>query len=310
VDRIAIITDSVSCLLPEHVAERGIRVVPVKILFGKKVYSDGVDLSTAEAYRLLEQAPDHFSTAPSSPEDYIDLFSQIIDKGQDILCLTVSSKLSTVFNVACLAKDALKNEHPRASIAVMDSMTATASEGLIALAAAQAAADGKELTDVIQAASEVREKVHMFIALDTIRHAYRTGRVPKLATQVGAALGVKPMLTIGDGVVHLVSVSRTRRRSVERMLNKMRQWVGDKPVYAAVMHTAIPEEGEQLKRRIAAEFDCRELFLTEVTPIIGYSVAPGCWGWPSIRNLKRPASPKPRPGCLPQPPATAGWVSL
>jgi fatty acid-binding protein DegV len=103
--------------------------------------------------------------------------------------------------------------------------------------------------------------------------------VLKLATQVGAVLGVKPLLTIGDGVVHLVGVTRTRRRSVERMLDKMRQHVGGgKPVYAAVMHTAVQEEGEQLKQRIATEFDCRELFLTEVTPIIGYSVGTGVLG--------------------------------
>ena len=107
-NKVTIVTDSVACLPKEQAAKYGIRVVPIKILFEKKVYSNGVDLSTAEAYRLLEKAPDYFSTAPSSPNDYINLFQEIISQGQDILCITVSSKLSTVFNVACLAKDELK----------------------------------------------------------------------------------------------------------------------------------------------------------------------------------------------------------
>jgi DegV family protein with EDD domain len=247
-------------------------------LFGERVYSNGVDLSPAEAYQLLEKAPDHFSTAPSSPNDYIKLFREIVNQGRDILCITVSSKLSTVFNVACLAKDNLKQENPQATIAVIDSMTATASQGFIALASAQSAARGKEIDQVIRTANEVREHTYMFLALETIRHAYRTGRIPKIATQVGTALGVKPLLTISDGVVHLVSVSRTRQRGVEKLIDNMKRRVGDQPVHAAVMHTALPEEGEKLKQRISDEFNCKELFLTEISPIIGYSIGTGALG--------------------------------
>jgi DegV family protein with EDD domain len=278
VDKVAIITDSVGCLPKEQAEKYGIYVVPVKILFEKKVYSNGVDLNTTEAYQLLEKAPDSFSTAPSSPNDYINLFHEIINKGQDILCITVSSKLSTVFNVACLAKDNLKRENPNATIAIMDSMTATASQGLIALAAAKTAAEGNELDDVIRTANKAREHTHMFIALDTIRHAYRTGRIPKIATQVGTALGVKPLLTISDGVVHLVSVSRTRKRNVEKLIENMKRKAGDRPVHAAVMHTAVPEEGEKLRQHVSNEFNCKELFLTEVSPIIGYSIGTGVLG--------------------------------
>jgi len=196
-NKVAVVTDSVACLSKEQADKYGIQVVPIKILFGERVYSNGVDLSPTEAYQLLEKAPDHFSTAPSSPNDYINLFREIINQGQDILCITVSSKLSTVYNVACLAKDILKQENPQATIAVMDSMDATASQGLIALASAQSAARGKEIDEVIRTANEVREHTHMFIALDTIRHAYRTGRIPKIASQVGTALGVKPLLLEG-----------------------------------------------------------------------------------------------------------------
>ncbi|MCJ7764153.1 MAG: DegV family protein, partial [Dehalococcoidales bacterium] len=278
VNKVTVVTDSVACLPKEQAAKYGIRVVPVKILFEKKIYSDGVDLSTAEAYRLLEKSPDYFSTSPSSPNDYINLFRGIISQGQDVLCITVSSKLSTVYNVACLAKDTLKKENPQATISVMDSMTATASEGLIVLAAAQSAAQGKELDDVIRTANKVMEHTYMFIALDTIRHAYRTGRIPKIATQVGTALGVKPLLTISGGVVHLVGVVRTRQRGVERLIENMKRKVGGQPVHTAVMHTAVPEEGEKLKQLISDEFDCKELFLTEVSPIIGYAIGTGVLG--------------------------------
>jgi len=276
--KVAIVTDSVACLTKEQIEKYGILVVPIKILFEEKIYRNGVDLAPSEAYQLLAKAPDYFSTSPSSPSDYTDIFRELAIKGQDILCLTVSSKLSTTFNVASLAAEQIKQEIPHSTIEIMDSKTATASQGFIALAAAREATRGNELSEVIKAAGTVRERVHFLLALETIRHAYRTGRIPKIATQMGSLLGVKPLLTISDGVVHLVGIVRTKQKGVKRLIKTMRRKVGSQPVHVAVMHTAVPEEAERLKESISAEFNCVELFLTEVSPIIGYAVGPGALG--------------------------------
>ncbi len=160
----------------------------------------------------------------------------------------------------------------------MDSNTATASQGFITQAAAQAAARGSELSEVIKTASIVRDQVQLVLALDTIRYAYRTGRIPKLATQVGSMLGVKPLVTISDGVVHLIGMVRTKQKGVQRLIKTMRRKVGNQPVHVAVMHAAVPEEAEGLKQRISSEFNCVELFITEVSPIIGYAIGPGVLG--------------------------------
>lgn len=276
--KVAVVTDSVACLTKEQVEKYGILVVPIKILFEEKIYRNGVDLAPSEAYQLLAKAPDYFSTSPSSPSDYTDIFRELAVKGQDILCLTVSSKLSTVFNVASLAAEQVRQELPQSTIEIMDSKNATASQGFVTLAAAQAAARGNELGEVIKVASIVRDRVHFLLALETIRHAYRTGRIPKIATQVGSRLGVKPLLTISDGVVHLIGIVRTKQKGVERLIKTMRHKVGNQPVHVAVMHAAVPEEAEGLKQRISAEFNCVELFITEVSPIIGYAIGPGALG--------------------------------
>jgi DegV family protein with EDD domain len=276
--KVTIVTDSVACLTKEQIERYGILVVPIKILFEKKIYRNGVDLAPSEAYQLLAKAPDYFSTSPSSPSDYTDVFRELAVKGQDILCLTVSSKLSTVFNVASLAAEQVRQELPQCTIEIMDSKNATASQGFITLAAAQVAVQGKELGDVIKEADSVKSRVDFLLALDTIRHAYRTGRIPKIATQMGSLLGVKPLLTISDGVVHLFGIVRTKQKGVERLIETMRRKVGNHPVHVAVMHAAVLEEGEKLKQRISAEFNCVELFITEVSPIIGYAVGPGALG--------------------------------
>ena len=91
-------------------------------------------------------------------------------------------------------------------------------------------------------------------------------------------LGVKPLLTISDGVVHLIGIVRTNKKGVERIIKMMKREAGNQPLHVAVMHTAIPEEAEALKQRISAEFNCVELLLTEVSPVIGYAIGPGALG--------------------------------
>ncbi len=275
---VTVVTDSVACLPDEQVKKYGIRVVPIKILFEEKTYRNGVDLAPSEAYQLLAKAPDKFSTSPSSPSDYADIFRELAGNGQDIFCLATSSKLSTAYNVACVAAEQVKQELPRSNIEVMDSRNATSSQGFIALAAAQSAASGNNLDEVVKIASLVRERVQFLLTLETIRHAYRTGRIPKIATQMGSMLGVKPLLTISNGVVRLTGIVRTKQSGIKRLLEKMRRKVGKKPVHVAVMHTAIPEEAEELKKLISARFNCVELLLTEVSPIIGYAIGPGALG--------------------------------
>jgi DegV family protein with EDD domain len=276
--KVTIVTDSVACLPDEQVKKYGIRVVPIKILFEDKIYRNGVDLAPSEAYQLLAKAPDSFSTSPSSPSDYADIFRELVTKRQDIFCLAISSKLSTVFNVACLAAEQVKQEMPQSNIEVMDSKSATASQGFIALAAAQSAAKGNELNDVVKAAGIVRDRVQFLLALETIRHAYRTGRIPKIATQMGSMLGVKPLLTISNGVVRLAGIARTKQSGVKRLLETMRRKAGKQPVHVAVMHTAVPKEAEELKQLISTEFNCLELLLIEVSPIIGYAIGTGALG--------------------------------
>jgi DegV family protein with EDD domain len=262
----------------EQVLKFGIRVLPIKIFFEDKIYRDGIDLSPSEAYQLLARAPERFSTSPSSPSEYATLFHELVADKHDIFCLTISSKLSTAFNVATLAAEQVRHESPQCTIEIMDSQNATASQGFIALAAAQSAAEGNELNAVTKAANIVKDRVQFLLALETIRHAYRTGRIPKIATQMGSMLGVKPLLTISNGLVRVRSITRTKQSGLKKLIEIMKRKVAKKPVHVAIMHTAIPDEAEKLKKYIAKEFFCIELLLTEVSPIIGYSIGPEALG--------------------------------
>ena len=140
--KVAIVTDSIACLTREMVAQYGIGIVPINFYSAGKVYKDWVDVTPSEAYELFLKDPESFKTSAGSPEDCLGAYRGASQQAESILCVTVSAKLSAVYSVALGAKEQARAEFPRTSIEVLDSRTATAAEGFIALAAARAAAEG------------------------------------------------------------------------------------------------------------------------------------------------------------------------
>jgi DegV family protein with EDD domain len=276
--KVAVFTDSLSGLTGELIKKYDIGIVPIQILIKGQPYRDLIDISPAQAYKFLDEEPENFITSPSSPADYSDAFRTAGSQGRNICCVTVSSDLSNAFNVARLAKKQVEREFPGLEIEVIDSRTAIASEGFVALAAARSAAEDNALADVALEAARVRDRVTLTAVLETMEHVYRTGRIPKVASKIGSALNIKPMLTISSGLVHLKGVVRSVEVGINRMLAEMKKKVGDSPVHVAVMHADIPEEAEKLKKRIESEFNCAELWITEFTPLMGYATGRGTLG--------------------------------
>ena len=282
--KVAIVTDSIANLTKELVEQYAIMIVPISIYFQGKVYRDWVDITPTEAYELVLQDPEHFTTSPASPGRYLEVYREASKQTNNILCITLSSKLSTGYDMACVAKEQAKAELPQTSIEVLDSQSVTASEGFIALAAARAAAEGKGLPEVVKAAEEMRSRANFLILVDTIRYVYRTGRIPKVAARVGSILNIKPILTMSSGSVHFAGAVRSREHGIGRLLKMMRDRVGQNPVHVAVMHAYALDEAERLKERVASEFNCVELWLTEMSPVMGYATGTGTLGFAFYRD--------------------------
>jgi len=276
--KVAIVTDSVACLPRELVEQYGIKIIPVNLYFGDKVYRDWVDITPSQAYELFLKDPTAFKTSGINPVDCLEAYRQVSNDSNGVLCVTISSKLSMVYNSALKAKERAGDELPKNSIGVVDSQTATAAEGFVALAAARVAAGGKSLAEVVKAAEEVRDKVCVVALMDTIRYVYRSGRIPKIASVAGSMLSIKPVLTISSGAVRFKGAVRSREHGIERVLKITRDRVGQSPVHVAVMHAYAPDDAEKLKERVSSEFNCVELWITEFSPVMGYACGTGTLG--------------------------------
>jgi DegV family protein with EDD domain len=276
-NKVAIITDSVACLNHELVEQYEIEIIPINFYSGGKIYRDWVDITPSEAYKMFLEDPDSFNTSSASPEDCLQVFRKASQRASSVLCITLSTKLSTLYNAARDAQDMAKTELPQTTIEVIDSESATPSEGMIVLAAARAASEGKSLADVMRVAEEIKDKVNAIVFLETIRHVYRSGRIPKMASQLGSVLNIKPILTV-SGTVHFAGMAGSRKSGIERMLRMMRNKVGNRPVHVAVTHAYALEEAVKLKERVAAEFNCIEVWLSEFSPVMGYACGTGTVG--------------------------------
>lgn len=277
--QVAVVTDSVSCIPPDMLAQYEIEIVPIRLMVQGRVYRDSVDITSSQAYEAFLQDPEAFSTSPSSPGHYLEAYRRASALARNVLCVTLSSRLSTGHEMASVARGQAAVEFPEATVEVLDSRNVTAAEGFVALSAAREAAAGKGLAEVVSAAERVRDRVAFLFLLDTIRYVYRTGRIPRLASKIGGRLNVKPMLTSSDGLVRFKGVARSREQGVNRLLKMLRDEAGRGPVHVGVMHAYAPEEAQDLSERIAAEFDCVELWVTEFSPVMGYATGTGTLGF-------------------------------
>lgn len=271
-----IVTDSNASLPRELVRGLPLVIVPMEIHAGGHTYHDGVDLTPQELYSMLE-AGELATTSPPQPGAYLEAFREAREPARAIVCLTPSAGLSAAHKAAILGADAARTEGFDIDVRIIDTHTAGSAQGLVALAAARAAASGSK-ADVIEAVNRGIAGVAMFGYLDSLRYLWRDGRVPRIAMWLGELVGVKPILSLVDGSIGLIERPRTRRRAMDRLVALAAAHLGGERGRIAVMHANAPDRAEELAERLRAELGPAELFVTEFTPVIGAHVGPGLVG--------------------------------
>lgn len=275
---IAIVTDSVACVPQELAVRYGIRVCPVSLIFGGKVYQDGIDLSPDDFYKLLRESPELPTTSSPSPGSYLDIFRELSQSYGHIICITVSSNLTSIFDSARSAREIMRELMPQADIHIVDSGTACMAQGFVVLEAARAVARGESLAQTLEAVTRVMGRVQLIAMLDTLYYLAKGGRIPKVAAWAGSLLRIKPIIRLFRGQIGMIDRSRTGKQAVEKMLRLMRGTVQGKRLHCAVIHSDAQKDAEELRERVASEFSCVELYVSPFTPVIGTHAGPGALG--------------------------------
>lgn len=278
-NNVVVITDTTACIPQEKVKQYNIELVPIQLVFGDTVYRDGVDITPAQFYNLLQQADKLPTTSGSQPTPYLEAYRRASSRTDNIVCITESSSFSGMFNSARLASEMAKEELPALKIELIECTTAAAGQGLVALAAARAAASARSLAEVVNIVRELMQRVYLFASLDTLKYLVKGGRVPQAAALVNSLLNIKPVFSVNGGEAHTLALPRSTDSAIRRILKLMKNKIGKgQSIHVAVMHANVVERARQIKDQIASRFNCAEIFITEFTPVMGVHTGPGVIG--------------------------------
>ncbi len=275
---VRVVADSAVCLPKELIEKYNIELVPETIIFGTTVYRDGVDLVPSEFYVKLGEAKELPTTSAPSPQDFIDVFQKVGKDADSIACILVTAGFSHMgLQAAMTARESV----PEPPIEIMDSRTALGAYGFVVLAAAKAAAAGKPLPEVIQAAQDVQKRVTMIATLNTIKYLAKGGRIGKAAHWAGTLLSIKPIIEVppSTGVLEPIERVRTRRKALQRLLEIMQERVGQgQRVHASIEQANVTEEAQWLESQLISLFDCAEIYINDFAPVAGVHCGPGVIG--------------------------------
>ena len=272
-----IFTDSACDISPELLKEWGVRALPLSFRFnGEEREYSNYEMTSSEFYGRMREGS-VAKTAAVNTASFKKDFLECIEDGYDILYIGFSTGLSTTYNSARLAAEEIKGEYPDARILTVDTLAASAGEGLILYLVKEKKKAGASLEEAYVYAREISGSVSHWFTVDDLVYLKRGGRVSPTLAFVGNLMGIKPVMHVDDHG-HLVSHSkaRGRRGSIAAMADKYTE-LGIKPEGDTVFisHADCLSDAELLADMIEKKHGVKVGLITDVGPVIGAHSGPG-----------------------------------
>jgi DegV family protein with EDD domain len=272
---IAIVTDT-GCDLPsETLQEYGVQTVPMVVRFGQEECFEN-ELTLDEFWSKATQVPPYPQTSQAPIGLFEEAFAQQIDQGKHVLCLAITSKHSGTYNSACIAAQQFPGQ-----VTVVDTLQFSLAQGYMITQAAQAAAEGRSLEDIIALVDSIRERTQFFFAMDTIEYLRRGGRadqVMPLLDRVVRVLNIKPLLNVVEGTITPIGAARSRARALRRIEQELARHAPAEQVF--VLHARLPEDAQLFARSLSErlDFPVEQVVTSELGPVLSCHAGPRVMG--------------------------------
>lgn len=279
--KVAIVTDSTTCI-PERLSkELNIHWLPYYIHRGDEQLRDLVTISPAEFYTWLQSAEELPQTACPGPGDYLSIYEKLAKEGgfKEIVSIHMTSKGSGAYQAACTAQEMIKDKLPDLIIEVVDTLNVSMCHGWMVIEAARAALEGKSQKDVVERVRQLMPVTRMLQTADTLKYLYMGGRIGRAQHLVGSLLNLKPVISMEDGIIVPVGTARSRKRAYQMMVDKIESVVGYMgKIKIAYVHAAAEEEVIKIKDLVEARLGVVETIIAELSPALGVHTGPGTAG--------------------------------
>ena len=272
-----IFTDSACDIKPEQLKEWEVSYINLSFHFedeDREYSNDEMDIS--EFYNRMRSGS-IAKTSAINPDTYINTFEEILNEGKDILCLAFSSGLSTTCNSARIAADELKEKYPERKIIIVDSLSASAGQGLLLYLMVQKKNSGCTIEEVADYAENIKLNICHWFSVDDLVYLKRGGRVSPTVAFVGTVLGIKPVLHV-DNEGRLISVTKARGRkaALNTLIDKCGELGEDiKNGTIFISHADCKDDADYIAEQIAAKFGGSVDIITDVGAVIGAHSGPG-----------------------------------
>ncbi len=245
-----------------------------------KTTLDWSNISNEEFYKTLSNKKIEVSTAPASPEEYYLAFKKYAEQGYDILSMSISSKISSTYNVAAEAAKRVKEEYPECSIYCLDSYRMSGALGLLVMYAHQLKQEGKSFDEVVAWLEENKHKVHQMGPIDDLIYVARRGRITMGKAIMGSFAGVKPMGDCNrEGYVSVLTKVKGINKALEltvQYLNKVAVDLENQTIL--ISHSNRLEYAETLKGMIEDTLQVKKVYVSDVFSGCGTNIGPGMVG--------------------------------
>lgn len=210
-----------SCDLPLPETEKlGVDTVRFLVSFdGEHYKKEGLEVPLEDFYQKMVDEPGTYPmTAAPSPDDFCQYFEKYAAAGEDVLCICISTKLSSSLQSARIAAQMTEEAYPNARIILLDSLCATLMQSALVLEACRLRDAGLSVEEAARILTDLRKTARIFFTVGSFDYIQHGGRVGKMTGLAGALLNVKPLITLQDGEIHSSGIRRGRRRSLEGIL--------------------------------------------------------------------------------------------
>ncbi len=294
-----VISDGSCDLLDDIVKKREIDIVHFLVSFdGCQYKKEGIEINLDEFYqRMVDDPKTYPMTAAPSPQDFYTLFERRAKEGSDILCICISTKLSSSMQSAQIAKEMLKKAYPDIRVEILNSLSCTLMQGAYVLEVCRLRDNGYTLDETIKVMQKLIQSGRILFTVGNLDYLYHGGRIGKVTSVAGTFLNVKPLITLEDGEIHSSGIRRGRRNSLNGVIELLISYLkehcctpDDCTILIGYCHDT--EEAEKFR---AMTMECLKKIFGTVSPLplcrigatIGVHAGPYSIGYGLIRRSDR-----------------------
>ncbi len=269
---IRILVDSSADYTGEELFERDFELVPLDITMGDRSYRDCIEISRKEIYEYMLEATDVPKTSQPSPQSFLEAFAEAKERGDELICILISSALSGTLQSATLAKSMVQYE----GIHLIDSLSVSYGIRILADHAKHLADEGLSASEIVERVEMLRSRLQIVAGVDTLTYLSRGGRISKAAASIGEMASVKPTIRVEEGSVVVAGRHLGRAKALSAIVKHVQEHPVDTDFPLYTLYSHYTENCELLEGRLT-NAGYPPTMRAEIGAAIGVHVGPGAF---------------------------------